>query len=99
MKEVKVESLTYKDYLRKQFESNNSTTEHLVEKFSGETILDIGSVCCICLEDFEAADQVVQLPCNQLHIFHVECLKSWVYKNENCPMCREPIHGLEPIEK
>ena len=31
--------------------------------------------CSICLEDFDAADQIVELRCDSKHIFHVDCIK------------------------
>ena len=47
--------------------------------------------CVICLEDFAENDgkAIAELKCG--HIFHEECLKEWVQKNDICPMCRSPI--------
>lgn len=47
----------------------------------------------ICLEDFSETDgkQVAELSCSNKHIFHVDCLKDWLVKNDTCPMCREPV--------
>jgi len=49
--------------------------------------------CSICLEKFEENDgkMIAELNCSSKHIYHVECLKEWVKKNDICPMCREPI--------
>lgn len=49
--------------------------------------------CAICLEDFihDENKLVAELNCSQKHIFHAECLKSWIERNDICPMCREPI--------
>lgn len=48
--------------------------------------------CSICLVEFNEGDgkTVAELRCK--HIFHVECLKEWVKKNDICPMCRERIN-------
>jgi hypothetical protein len=35
--------------------------------------------------------EIAQLNCSSKHIFHVECLKQWVKKNDTCPNCRESI--------
>lgn len=49
--------------------------------------------CVICLEEFKEGDgkKIAELNCNRNHIFHLECLKVWIEKNDICPMCREPI--------
>lgn len=44
--------------------------------------------CCFCLEVFAESDDVTELKCDSRHIFHTDCLKSWVAKNQSCPVCR-----------
>ena len=34
--------------------------------------------CCICFEDYNDSDEVVTLPCASSHIFHYDCLDSWI---------------------
>jgi hypothetical protein len=36
--------------------------------------------CAICLENFSEGDgkMVAELGCSNKHIFHVDCLKTWV---------------------
>lgn len=44
------------------------------------------------MEEFiNKGKQIVTLNCNKNHTFHVECMKTWVQKNDICPMCRQPI--------
>lgn len=43
--------------------------------------------CSICLNAF--SDVVVQLVCN--HIFHKECVTSWVHQSRTCPVCRTVV--------
>ena len=45
----------------------------------------------MCLLNFFKKDQVVPLPCNLDHVFHIECLLSWADHNYTCPICRHPI--------
>ena len=47
--------------------------------------------------NYEEADDIVKLPCNDKHIFHYDCLDAWIgsvqNKNEEprCPLCRKEI--------
>ncbi|XVE84910.1 hypothetical protein DITRI_Ditri17bG0049400 [Diplodiscus trichospermus] len=45
-----------------------------------------GKRCAICLEDFEAREQVMLTPCD--HMFHEECILPWVKSHGQCPVCR-----------
>lgn len=53
---------------------------------------DKSEQCAICLEDFKPGDgkDIVELNCK--HVFHADCMKDWVKKNDICPMCRVPIN-------
>ena len=46
--------------------------------------------CTVCLCEFGKRDIVRKIrPCR--HIFHRDCLETWLKKEEDCPMCKEPI--------
>jgi len=47
--------------------------------------------CAICLEDFEADEQVAGLQCG--HSFHQRCLRRWLMRRgtASCPLCRETV--------
>jgi hypothetical protein len=46
--------------------------------------------CCICLEEFESDDEVVQSrTCH--HIHHQDCLNTWIQRQNSCPCCRRPL--------
>ena len=42
--------------------------------------------CVICLCDFEVGEEVTALPC--LHVFHTECIASWIKAHCHCPICK-----------
>ena len=44
--------------------------------------------CPICLKDITLGEgsPVVLTRCN--HVFHVECLDTWLTRGHTCPMCR-----------
>ena len=55
----------------------------------------IGEECSICQEEYLDQDLLVDLKCH--HIFHEECLLSWVKTNGVCPICRAPVQeAVEP---
>jgi len=45
--------------------------------------------CVICLEDFKTGDKTIILPC--IHIFHNNCIKNWLKKQNSCPICKFKI--------
>ena len=42
--------------------------------------------CMICLEDFHKNEKVTSLPC--IHFFHPKCIKQWMEKKLECPVCK-----------
>ncbi|XP_051122100.1 ERAD-associated E3 ubiquitin-protein ligase HRD1B-like [Andrographis paniculata] len=44
------------------------------------------STCIICREEMTAAKRLI---CG--HLFHVNCLRSWLERQNTCPTCRAPI--------
>ena len=45
--------------------------------------------CIICLEEFDIGDSVTTLPC--VHLFHTDCIKSWLKSQNHCPICKFEI--------
>eukprot|EP00041_Stephanoeca_diplocostata_P002462 m.26857 g.26857 ORF g.26857 m.26857 type:complete len:512 (-) comp13381_c0_seq5:2780-4315(-) len=63
------------------------------------TTTDTETTCAICICDIDTADEVgAQLPCK--HIFHMECIASWIHGNACCPNCRFDLSKdtLPPVE-
>ena len=42
--------------------------------------------CIICLTDFINGDRTTPLPC--FHMFHSDCIKSWLKDKTICPVCK-----------
>ena len=42
--------------------------------------------CVVCLNNFNPGDEVISLPC--FHMFHKDCLISWLKKKLSCPVCK-----------
>ena len=42
--------------------------------------------CSICFGEFELDQEIKHPPCT--HIFHTECLRTWLEKDRRCPYCR-----------
>ncbi|XP_038684809.1 E3 ubiquitin-protein ligase ATL4-like [Tripterygium wilfordii] len=56
-----------------------------------------GGDCAVCLSKFEPHDQLRLLPLC-CHVFHAECIDTWLRSNEinhTCPLCRSPIQVSE----
>jgi len=55
--------------------------------------------CCICLEPNNIKDRVKRLPC--AHIFHEQCILSWLRNTNTCPVCRYELEtedeSYEPV--
>lgn len=42
--------------------------------------------CVICLGDFQDKEHIIRLPC--FHVFHSDCVKSWLGTHNSCPTCK-----------
>ena len=45
--------------------------------------------CSICLEEISMGAKTILLPCG--HMFHSNCILTWLKKNNTCPLCRFEI--------
>ncbi|XP_010940607.1 RING-H2 finger protein ATL16-like [Elaeis guineensis] len=52
--------------------------------------------CAVCLNEFQDEERVRLLP-NCLHVFHIDCIDTWLQTNANCPLCRSDITPTSPI--
>ena len=67
--------------------------ERLKRKFNDEDKVKV-SCCSICLIEIAIDEEVIALECNEVHIYHDKCLKSWLGFNLTCPLCRKHIVEL-----
>lgn len=61
-------------------------------------ILDAPTSCPICLEAIEEATAALQMPCARSHVFHKECLITWLGERNTCPVCRHHLPETEAAE-
>lgn len=69
---------------------NNHADTKIVENLITNEIKDINKFsikdCRICLQEFKNGDRYIILPC--IHFFHANCVKTWMEKNNTCPICK-----------
>ncbi|XP_021755194.1 E3 ubiquitin-protein ligase ATL4-like [Chenopodium quinoa] len=46
--------------------------------------------CAVCLSKFEEKDLLRLLPIC-CHVFHADCIDTWLTSNQSCPLCRSPV--------
>ncbi|KAM0850971.1 hypothetical protein ACQ4PT_052721 [Festuca glaucescens] len=54
------------------------------------------SDCAVCLGEFQEEERVRLLP-GCLHVFHADCIDTWLQGNANCPLCRAAITATTTI--
>lgn len=52
--------------------------------------------CAVCLNEFQEGERIRLLP-NCLHVFHIDCIDTWLQTNANCPLCRSDITTATPL--
>ncbi|KAG1361390.1 RING-H2 finger protein ATL1 [Cocos nucifera] len=52
--------------------------------------------CAVCLNEFQEEERIRLLP-NCLHVFHIDCIDTWLQTNANCPLCRSDITTTTPL--
>ncbi|KAK4523728.1 hypothetical protein GAYE_PCTG75G1624 [Galdieria yellowstonensis] len=57
-----------------------------------EQVLRDHNICVICLEDFEDGCSIRILRC--AHFFHSSCLRQWLTKSMQCPLCKEWVYVI-----
>ena len=73
-----------RDFLR--YRQISANMENRFPDASEEDLVRADHTCIVCREDMRSGKR---LPCH--HVFHMECLKSWLERQQNCPICRSVI--------
>jgi hypothetical protein len=47
--------------------------------------------CPICITDYEDKEKLKKLPCK--HLFHPECIDTWLVQNSLCPVCKKDLNN------
>jgi len=47
--------------------------------------------CPICLTEFTDQEIINKLHCS--HLFHLQCISTWLNENDSCPTCRRKVNG------
>ncbi|CAD8204996.1 unnamed protein product [Paramecium octaurelia] len=55
--------------------------------------------CGICLQVYSRNEELLVLPCNQQHHFHLHCIKAWLMLNFSCPKCRSKISDYRTTQQ
>ena len=84
----------YKKVCNKDFINSLSvqkTTQEMVEQ---------NTTCGICLEALKLGEDIIELPCEDKHYFHIKhegCpgIYPWLKENHTCPMCRHEFPSVE----
>ena len=59
------------------------------KRYNKRLFKDCDDKCVICQYEFKDGDIVTKLSCG--HLFHAECVDTWLGKNKVCPMCQKEI--------
>ena len=67
----------------------NRIMEYLPSSVVDEKKEGNNNECVICLGEYDPGESTTTLPC--LHIFHTDCIRSWLESNNHCPVCKFEI--------
>jgi len=75
----------------KQFRRYRKLCANMDVRFPNATAeqLENNSTCIICRDEMVGDPRAKVLPCG--HVFHFYCLRSWLERQQTCPVCRTPI--------
>ena len=74
---------------------NNGLEQKVINNLPESKIKDVSKLtsekkkCIICLDEFINDEYLACLPC--IHAFHSKCIKNWLKRNKECPICKFKI--------
>lgn len=81
----------------KSFRKYRRISQNMEGRFPDATDEEIeqNEHCVICRESLFEASRPKRLPCG--HIFHIDCIRSWLVMQQVCPTCRAEIPADGPM--
>eukprot|EP00887_Chlorella_sp_A99_P001286 scaffold14.g1286.t1 len=76
-----------RDFLR--YRRITANMDQRLPDASEEDLARADHVCIICREEMAAGGHNKRLSCS--HCFHLHCLRSWLERQQNCPICRAAV--------
>jgi Ring finger domain len=74
---------------KKQVGCQDDKDDESQQQKEQETHRHVDGQCALCIDDYEAGDQVVWSDLECPHAFHKECIMQWLSKGKKrCPVCR-----------
>ena len=79
-------------YIRPVIRNNDHPTDREILNGLPEILIDTSKLyeekkkCNICLDEYKTGDKATILPC--IHLFHTNCIKNWLKKQNSCPICK-----------
>jgi len=87
MNEQQVNSLKKEKYVKPKKEEKEGVLE------DGQEMEEVEEdKCAICLIEFQEGLDVRKLPCD--HIFHPQCIDSWLEITSTCPLCKRDLKQM-----
>jgi len=83
---ILVVALAYICFCKKEHKANLPKAQKITNVMIGRC-----SECAICFQNFQEKEEVMELPCSDLHIFHQGCIEKWTKINPKCPICRHNL--------
>ncbi len=66
-----------------------STFCEKIAPISRSNSVDPSRKCAICLDEYEIGDEICYSRNKTCpHVFHSDCMKNWLIKSNDCPLCR-----------
>eukprot|EP00347_Sterkiella_histriomuscorum_P019861 403340027 len=88
-------------FVNTQMEINNKgrTAKRLFGLPHREMIINDKKQCGICFYELQNQNAVIQLSCNDNHIYHLDCMAIWLSSSLTyCPKCHHPIQ-IQPANQ
>ena len=69
---------------------------------TADDVARCGGVCIVCRDEMEVSgEDGARSPTSKVlrcgHAFHVRCLRSWLERQQACPICRAPVLPAPPV--